>query len=340
MPSTPKSAPTAAEREAQQPAAALTNKQRRKLSKKEQAAYALEMVEVRRREARARQIRRRVVTAISIVAGVAVVLAGGGLIAWAVVRAGQVGPANMLSDGILLTGSTDQSTGKATLTPISTDPLQAGDKPVATNLTSYKQTANIALYLDYASPKTATFAKANGSAIEQWLAAGYITVEIHPVSTSTTASNDYSKRAANALACVANSDPQHFLAVSDALLAAASTTKETTMSTAALQALVTKAGVSSTDVTSCIGGFKYASWVTAATQRAMHGGLLNANKKSLTTVPLVVVDKTAYTGKLTDNKALTTFISDTYAVTQAAANGSSATPTPAASATPTATPTP
>ncbi len=334
MPSTPKSAPTAAERAGQKPAPALTNKQRRKLSKKEQAAYALEMVEVRRREARARKIRRRIVTAIAIVAGVAVVLSGTGLIVWTVVRAGEVGPANMLSDGILLTGSTDQSTGKATLTPITTEALQADAKPVATNLATYKQTANIVLYLDYASPKTATFAKANGSAMEQWLAAGYVTLEIHPVSTSTTASNDYSKRAANALACVANSAPNYFLAVSDALLAAASTKKETTMSTAALQALVTKAGVTNTDVTNCIKGYKYASWETAATHRATHGGLLNANKKSLTTVPLVVVDQKAYTGKLTDNTALTKFVSDTFAATQGAGNGSTATPTP----TPTPTP--
>lgn len=330
MPSTPKSAPL------EEQARALTNKQRRKLSKKEQAAYSLEMVEVRRREARSRKIRRRIVTAIAIVSGVAVVLTGSGLIVWAVVRAGEVGPANMLSDGILLTGSTDQSTGKATLTPITTDALQADAKPVATNLTTYKQTANIVLYLDYASPATAKFAAANGSAMEQWLAAGYVTLEIHPVSTSTTASNDYSKRAANALACVANSDPQHFLAVSDALLAAASTKNETTMSTAALQALVTKAGVSSTAVTGCINGYSYANWVTAATQRATHGGLLNANKKSLTTVPLVVVDQKAYTGKLTDNKALTTFISDTFTAAQPAPGGSTASPTPS----PTPTPTP
>ncbi|MES1169981.1 MAG: thioredoxin domain-containing protein, partial [Leifsonia sp.] len=158
-----------------------------------------------------------------------------------------------------------------------------------------------------------------------------VTVVIHPVSTSTTASNDYSKRAANALACVANSDSNHFLAVSDALLAAASTKKETTMSTPALQALVTKAGVSSTDVSSCISSFRYASWVTAATQRATHGGLLNADKKSLPSVPLFVVDKKIYTGKLTDNAALTTFISETYAVDQGAAD-----PTPS----PTPTPTP
>ena len=51
MPSTPKSSPAPSEQAARQtPAPALTNKQRRKLSKKEQAAYALEMVEVRRRE--------------------------------------------------------------------------------------------------------------------------------------------------------------------------------------------------------------------------------------------------------------------------------------------------
>jgi protein-disulfide isomerase len=334
MPSTPKSAPTAPIKAAEQATApALTNKQRRKLSKKEQAAYSFEMVEVRRREARNRRIRRRIVTAVAIVASVAVVLAGSGLIVWAVVRAGEVGPANMLSDGILLTGSTDQTSGQATLTPITTDALQADAKPVATNLTSYKQTANIVLYLDYASAKTAKFATANNSAIEQWLAAGYITLEIHPVSTSTTASNDYSKRAANALACVANSDPDHFLAVSDALLGAASTKKETTMSTAALQALVTKAGVTSTAVTGCISGYSYANWVTAATHRATHGGLMNANKKSLTTTPLVVVGKKAYTGKLTDNVALTKFISDTF--TEAAAtDDSTATPTP----TPTPTP--
>jgi len=331
----PKSAPAALDETAEQtPAPALTNKQRRKLSKKEQAAYALEMVEVRRREARSRTVRRRVTTAIAIVAAAAVVLTGTGLIVWAVVRAGEVGPTNMLSDGILLTGSTDQSTGQASLTPIGTDALQPDAKPVATNLTGYKQTANIVLYLDYASPKTATFNEANGSAIEQWLAAGYITLEIHPVSTSTTASNDYSKRAANALACVANSDPNHFLAVSDALLAKASTKKETTMSTAALQSLVSKAGVTDAAVAGCINGYTYASWVTAATQRATQGGLLNANKKSLTTVPLVVVDQKAYTGKLTDKAALTTFISDTFTATQPAEGDSTPTPSP----TPTPTP--
>lgn len=316
------------------PEPALTNKQRRKLSKKEQAAYSLEMVEVRRREARSRKIRRRLGRALAITAGVAVVLAGSGLIVWNVVRAGEVGPANMLSDGMLLTGSTDQSTGKASLIPISTDALQADAKPVATNLTSYKQTANIVLYLDYASPKTIAFYKANGTAMEQYLAAGYITLEIHPVSTSTTAKNDYSKRAANALACVANSEPGNFLAVNDALLAAGSSKKETTLSTAKIQALVTKAGVTNTDVTACINGFKYANWVTAATHRATHGGLLNSSKKSLTTVPLVLVDKTPYTGKLTDPTALTKFISETYAVSQGAGNGSTASPTP----TPTPTP--
>jgi protein-disulfide isomerase len=334
MPSTPKSAPA----EEQAPVAALTNKQRRKLSKKEQAAYALEMVEVRRREARSRMIRRRVTATVAIVAAVAVVLTGSGLIVWAVVRAGQVGPANMLSDGMLLTGSTDQSTGQASLTPISTDALQPDAKPVATDLTRYKQTANIVLYLDYASPKTAKFAAANNAEIEQWLAAGYVTLEFHPVSTSTTASNDYSKRAANALACVANSDSNHFLAVSDALLAAASTKEETTMSTPALVALVTKAGVTSTAVTGCINGYSYANWVTAATYRATHGALLNSNTKSLTTVPLVVVDQKAYTGKLTDNAALTKFISDTFTAAHPVDGGSTPSPTPSPTDSPTPTP--
>jgi protein-disulfide isomerase len=329
MPSTPKSAPAGE----QATAPALTNKQRRKLSKKEQAAYSMQMVDVRRREARSRLVRRRVTTAVAIVAGTAVVVTGTGLIVWAVVRAGEVGPANMRSDGLLLTGSTNQSSGKASLTPIATDALQPDAKPVATNLTTYKSTANIVLYLDYASPTTAKFSTANGPAIERWLAAGYVTLEIHPVSTSTTASNDYSRRAANALACVANSAPNHFLAVSNALLGAASATKETTMSTASLQALVTKAGVTNTAVTGCIGGNSYANWVTAATRRATQGGLLNSNKKSLTSAPFVVVNQKAYTGKLDDNAALTTFISDTFTAASGTRNST-------ASPTPTPTPTP
>jgi protein-disulfide isomerase len=310
----------------------LSNKERRKLSKREQAAYSLEMVEVRRREQQARKLRRRITRLVAIVAGVAVLGTGAGLIIWANVRAGQVGPANMLSDGILLTGSTNSSTNQATITPVTTDALQPDARPVATNLTGYKSTANIVLYVDYADPKSATFNNAQGTVIDNWLAAGYITLEIHPVAGSTTASNDYSKRAANAAACVAANDPNQFLTVHAALLKAASTKKETSMTTPALVALVTKAGVTDTKVTDCINGTSFGSWVMAATQRATHGGVLNANVASITTVPTIIVNKKHYTGKLTDNTALTTFISNTFA--DAAGGSSTASPTP----TPTPTP--
>jgi len=326
----PKSSPVDDDHAA--PARELTNKQRRKLSKREQAAYSLEMVEVRRKEQRARRLRRRVTQVVAIVAAVAVVGTGTGLIIWANVRAGEVGPANMLSDGILLTGATDSTTNKATITPVTTDALQTDAKPVATNLSTYKQTANIVLYVDYAAPRTASFNKAQGTVIDNWLAAGYVTLEIHPVATSSTSANDYSKRAANAAACVAANDPSQFLAVHAALLEAASTTKETSMTTAALSALVTKAGVTDAKVTSCITGNSFGSWVTAATQRATHGGILNADVKTLTSAPLIVVNKKKYTGKLTSNTDLTTFISNTFA--DAASGSSTASPTP----TPTPTP--
>ncbi|CAN5543951.1 hypothetical protein BH10ACT6_BH10ACT6_05610 [soil metagenome] len=313
-------------------ARALTNKERRKLSKREQAAYSREMVEVRRREQRARKIRRRVTQIVAIVAGVAVIGTGSGLIIWANVRASEVGPANMLSDGILLTGSTDSTTNQATITPVITTALQTDAKPVATNLATYKSTANIVLYVDYAAPKTASFNKSQGTIIDNWLAAGYITLEIHPLAASATTANDYSKRAANAAACVAANDPNQFLAVHAALLDAASTSTETSKTTAALVGLVTMAGVTDSKVTDCINGTSFGNWVTAATQRAAHGGVLNANVKSITTVPTIVVNEKRYTGKLTDNTALTTFISNTLA--DAASSSSTATPAP----TPTPTP--
>lgn len=329
MPSTPKSSPVDDESAAS--ARELSNKERRKLSKREQAAYSLQMVEVRRKEQRARVIRRRVTRTIAVVAAVAVVGTGTGLVIWSNIRAGEVGPANMLSDGILLTGSTDSTTNQATITPVSTDALQTDAKPKATNLTTYAQTANIALYVDYATPAAAKFDAAQTTTIDNWLAAGYITLEIHPVATSSTATNDYSRRAANAAACVAAYEPTQFLAVHVALLKAASEKKETSKSTAALASLVTKAGVTDTKVTDCIKGYSYGAWVTAATHRATHGGLLNANITSLKSAPLLVVNKKAYTGKATDTTAFTTFISNTFEEAQASST---------ASPTPTPTPTP
>ena len=307
MPTTSKPAPAE-----QTPAPALSNKQRRKLSKREQAAYSLEMVEVRRKEARRKKVRRRVTAVISTVLAVAVVGTGAGLLVWKNIRDSYIGPANMLSDGLLLTGSTNSTTNQATITPVSTDAIQTDAKPVATNLTTYKSTANIALYLDYADPKSATFMATNGSTLENWLGAGYVTLEIHPVATTSTAKNDYSRRAANALACVAANDPNQFLTVSDALLKAASTKKETTMSTAALAALVTKAGVTDSKVSGCITGTGYGNWVDAATHRATHGALLNADKKSLKAAPLVEINKKSYPGKLNDATALTEFIASLY----------------------------
>ncbi len=339
MPSTPKPAPSD-ETVTGSAAPVLTNKQRRKLSKREQAAYSLEMVEVRRREARVRQIRRRVTVVMSILLVAGIVSTGTGLIVWNTVRAGEVGPTNMLSDGILLTGSTNSSTNQATITPVTTTALQPDAQPVATDLTTYKSTANIVLYLDFASPQTAKFWAANGTAIENWLGAGYITLETHPVATTTTATNDYSSRAANAAACVAANDANNFLGVTDALLRAASTKSETKMTTAKLVSAVKKAGVTDTKTIDCINSNSFGSWVTAATARATHGGLLNAKVKTLKTAPLVVVNKTPYTGNLTNNTDLATFISNLYAEAQGSSSGSgsgsgaTSTPTP----TPTATP--
>lgn len=332
MPSTPTPPPADTDIA---PVRELTNKQRRKMSKREQAAYSLEMVEVRRREARARTIRRRLTVAIAIVAAVAVVGTGSGLLVWAQVRAGEAGPANMLSDGILLTGSTNSSTQAVTITPVATEALQPGAQPVATQLAPYSSTANIVIYVDYGAPKTAQFEAAQGVAIDNWLAAGYITLEVHPIDPSVTASNDYSRRAANAAACVAATSPNNFLAVHAALLSAASTTKETSKSNAALVKLVKKAGVTDPTAISCIDSGKYNSWVTAATQRAEHGKILNADVKSLTSTPMLVVNKKHYTGSMTDKTALTTFISNTFA-DAAAGSSSTASPTP----TPTPTPTP
>jgi 2-hydroxychromene-2-carboxylate isomerase len=340
-----------------------------KLPKKDRKALARELARLEReRQAQRRRRNKRLGWA---GAGTAVVAVGviAALAVQASVRAGQVGPHNMLSDGLVLTG--DGSAVAASRTSA----LDPGESPVATVVDRSSGVLDLVLYLDYRSPEAETFWAANSASIEQWVTAGYATLEIHPLalldgatvgtgsgaSPSASASadpsaapsasaaptadgsllgtmqttGDYSARAAGALACVADTAPDSVLAVHDALLAAQPDLDEDGLADDDLVALVQNAGVTDQAVADCVTGGDFTDWAQAATTRAAESVPYDVG--SVTTSPVVLVGGQQYTGDLGDADALLAFIEDVS--TQLAAEAAEAEASASPSASPTGSPT-
>ncbi|MGA1836122.1 thioredoxin domain-containing protein [Herbiconiux sp. 11R-BC] len=289
------------------------------LPKKDRQALARELARIQREEERRRRRRNRIILRSSlIVVGVAA-LAVAGVTIYNTVRATFVGPANMLSDGILFTGDGTNTTATATVA------LQPGETPVAQAL-DVSKVLRITEYIDYASADAAKFETANGAALQSYVTPGYASIELHPVALDGDgSSNSYSTRAANAVACVANTTPDAVLAVHNALIKAQSTLPEGGLTNDALVSLVNTAGATDAKIASCITGNEFDDWVKGATDRAK-ANVPNSDVTALTTVPLIVMDGTAYTGALDDTTALNTFITDVFG--KATGAGSTATPTP------------
>lgn len=328
-----------------------------KLPKKDRKALARELARIEReREVQRRRRNRRLGWT---AAGTAVVAVGvvAVLVVQSSIRAGQVGPMNMLSDGLVLGGD-----GTA-ITAARTSSLDAGGTPVPTVVDRTSGVLDLVLYLDYRSPEAETLWSTSSAAIEQWVTAGYATLELHPLalldgatvtaapSASPSASapaddaatddatagtlettGDYSLRAAGALACVADTVPDSALAVHDALMVAQPGLGASGLDDADLLALVQGAGVTDETVAGCVSSGGFTDWAQEATDRAADGVPYDVG--SVTTSPVLLVGGQEYTGALDDTDALIAFIEQVS--TQLAEEAAAAAPT--ASPSPTETP--
>ena len=288
-------------------------------TKNEKREHAREQARVFREKQQAQQRRRRTfwqvgisVVVVAVVAVVAVLIVNGNHNA-SVKAATQTksGPKNMASDGILLTGSN----GK--ITAVTTPAVTAGAKPTATDISTYSGKANIREYIDFQCPYCDQFETTNLDNINKWVAAGKATVEIHPISflDSSSSGNRYSSRAANAAACVAQYDPNDFLAVVKTLYKNQPAEGGKGMSNDKLIGFVGSAGASSDSIVSCIKGEQFKSWVSAATARAnvdVFGGTVDNVKIS---TPTVFVNNTQWqptsATSLTDAGEFTAFVEKT-----------------------------
>ncbi len=267
--------------------------------------------------------RRKLVLQLSVLGGALVVL---GIVAVTLVSMNQTparGPLNMASDGIKI---------GAELAAERTPGLKAGAAQPIASKTNADGVIDIQLYVDYLCANCGTFSENNAEQLRQWVESGAATLEIHPIALLTTksAGTQYSLRAANAAACVAEYSPDTFFDFHNSLFVDQPQEGSEGLSDEQLVDRATGAGVDNiSKVRTCIEKKRFSAWVQAATVRALNGPIPNADIPAITTAPTIIVDgkQFAYT-KDFDPQELALFVTD------ASGDQYTGTPTPAPSETP------
>ncbi|MBN9216195.1 MULTISPECIES: hypothetical protein [unclassified Microbacterium] len=213
-----------------------------------------------------------------------------------------VGPANMLSDGLLFTG--DGTTATATRTAALTD----GEDPVATvSDAATTGILDVQVYLDPTNADAATLWSTIGASLEAEVAAGSISLELHPVVAQSGDVNAIS--AVAAFSCVADTAPDEGLAAWDALLTQTATAGLTSLEVATtVQGALSDATVDA--VTSCMSAGTFTTWADDASTRA--ATTVAAAGADLTQGVVVTAAGSVYTGAVDDATAFQTFLSDAY----------------------------
>ncbi|MBN9178836.1 MAG: thioredoxin domain-containing protein [Microbacterium sp.] len=285
------------------------------------------------RQSRARLVRR---TAL-ITSAVAVVAVVGVVVAWAVGASAskpQLSPDADQQDGFLVSAiaggaaitSPDDATPSAT-----PDAAQPAPSPSQTSTTA---PVDIHVYVDYLSPSAREWQLANSAQLKSWVADGAATLTYHPVSMLTAKSNGtkYSLRAASAAACVATYSPASLFAFTDDLLSRQPAVDSDGLSDKQLADVALANGSDDPkQLRECIETEAFASWVKAATERAVTG---TGDGVALAGTSMITVNGQAYVGEMTDPAEFSQFVLTT-------ASGKSAknqTPTPSPTASPSVTP--
>jgi protein-disulfide isomerase len=202
--------------------------------------------------------------------------------------ASAAGPQNMATNGILFTGSNGQPT------PVLTAgvPASGTAQPVAP--TSTDGTVKVVTYIDWACPVCKQFEATYSTQLLSLVGQGKATLEIHPVSIldRNYQNSRYASRAANAAACVANFDPNQFLAVQTQFYDNQPAEGSNGLTNDQIKSLVVNGGVNDPNVTSCIDNETFKSWVTAETNSTISNPTLTANGGFGT--PTVIVNGTRW----------------------------------------------
>jgi protein-disulfide isomerase len=276
-----------------------------RLTKDQRREQARELARLEREARLKAQARNRILIRAGVTIGIVAVLGGiaGGI--WIATRPVGPGPINMASDGILFTGNDDGE-----VEAVETGAVPSEGTPVPTDPDAYDVPARIVTYIDYGCPYCNQFETTNAAQIEQLVAAGYATLEVHPISILDRAfqGSEYPTRAANAMACVAAEEPNAFLDASAALFAAQPAEQTEGLSDDGIREILDSAGALNDEVSACIGDKRYVGWVEAATLRATEDpDLANPDTGNFGT-PTILVNGVRYTGALDNGDEFANFI--------------------------------
>jgi protein-disulfide isomerase len=232
--------------------------------------------------------RRRLIVTGSIVLGTLVILAVVATVLITLSRPTARGPLNMISDGIKI-GTGLKAEPTAALLP--------GDRPIASKKNP-SSVVDVTLYVDYLCPDCGAFERTNGDELRAFVESGAATVEIHPIAVLTTksAGSQYSLRAANAAACVAEFSPNRFFDFNQAMFEKQPKENTPGLTDGQIVARAERAKVTHlSDIRACVRDQRFRSWVQSATSRALNGPIPRSGIASIKSTPTVLVNGAPFT---------------------------------------------
>lgn len=196
------------------------------------------------------------------------------------------GPKNMVNDGIII-GEEFKVASKGEPTPAGTNFEASKYVERADGKTTVR------IYLDPQCPDCKNFDELNSALLDEYIQEGKIVVDYHPISFLDRASTTkYSSRATNALACVADMDPNNFHSFLETLYV--NQPKEGTdgLSNGEIYSLIEKAGVTTnTKLETCVYSNQFNPWVIETTDRVFGGDPLpETNSGVVEGTPTIFID--------------------------------------------------
>ena len=298
-----------------------------------------EAVREKAQQVHVQQSRARIARRTALITGaVAVVAVVGVVVAWAVGGSAskpQLSPDADHQDGFLVSAI---AAGTAVTSPDDATPTATTDAAQPSPSPSRTTTApvDIHVYVDYLAPSAREWQLANSAQLKSWVADGAATLTYHPVSMLTAKSNGtkYSLRAASAAACVATYSPASLFAFTDDLLARQPAVDSDGLSDKELADVALANGSDDPkQLRQCIETEAFASWVKAATERAVTGA---SDGVALKGTSMITVNGEEYVGEMTDPAEFSQFVLTT--ASGKSAKSQTPTPTPTPTASPSVTP--
>jgi protein-disulfide isomerase len=292
-------------------------------TRNERREAAREKARILREEHKRRERRNKFFIQGGIIVAVLAIAALIGTLIFNSVKPDGPGPRNMASDGILLTAGDDGA-----IAAVETPAIAADADPTPTVPDDSGTVANIVVYIDYLCPFCGQFEATNSESIRTMVEEGAATLEVHPIAIliNKSAGTQYSLRAANAAACVADTSPDSFYDFNTLLFENQPEEGSTGLSDDELKDLAGEAGVSSqSTVERCIDDGQFESWVQDATDRALTEEVPNSDLPSVTGTPTVLVNGQQYEGSLENPAEFQSFVLQ---ATSATFNDSDSTATP------------